>query len=67
MTRGDPVVTEDGLTIFFRSNHNGGYDIYTATRATTLDVFGPATLVPNVSASVSSDGPSWISPYGSTK
>ncbi len=61
---GDPVVTEDGLTIFFRSNRDGGYDIYTATRATTLDVFGPATLVPNVSVADAADGPSWISPDG---
>lgn len=63
---GDPVVTADGLTIYFRSDRPaafGGYNIYTATRTDLGDTFGPATLVPNVNTSAD-DGPSWISPDG---
>lgn len=63
---GDPVVTPDGLTIYFRSNRPaviGGYNIYVATRATTADPFGNAQLVPNVNTA-SDEGASWISPDG---
>lgn len=60
---GDPVITPDGLTIYFRSDRPsaaGGFNIYTATRATPTGTFGPATLVPNVNTD-DDDGPSWIS------
>lgn len=60
---GDPVVTPDGLTIYFRSDRPaalGGYNIYTATRPDLGDTFGPATLVPNVNTPAE-EGPSWIS------
>ncbi len=63
---GDPVLSSDGLTIYFRSNRAGGpgqFDIYVATRSTTASAFGSPVLVPNISSSVD-DGPSWISPDG---
>lgn len=63
---GDPVVTPDGLTIYFRSDRPsaiGGYNIYTATRPDLGDTFGPAMLVPNINTPAE-EGPSWISPDG---
>lgn len=63
---GDPVVTPDGLTIYFRSDRVaafGGFNVYTASRATTADAFGPVSIVPNVNTDAD-DGPSWISPDG---
>jgi Tol biopolymer transport system component len=44
----DPWVSNDGLRIYWnsiRSGGVGGHDIYTASRATTADPFGAATLV----------------------
>lgn len=61
---GDPVVSSDGLTMYFRSNRAaviGGYNIYVATRAATIDPFGNVQLVPNVNTAAD-DGASWISP-----
>ena len=43
---GDPVITADGLTLYFRSDRAAAFasfNIYVATRATTSDPFGPAT------------------------
>jgi Tol biopolymer transport system component len=61
---GDPVVTPDGLTIYFRSDRPasiGGYNIYVATRTDVADAFGNVQLVPNVNTAAD-EGPSWISP-----
>ena len=63
---GDPVITADGLTIYFRSDRAGTnalFNIWTASRHTTSDPFGPATEVPNVS-SAGNDGPSDLSSDG---
>ena len=62
----DPVLTTDGLTIYFRSTRSGGpglNDIYSATRLDTAAVFGPATPVPGVNTAMS-EGPNWVSPDG---
>ena len=62
----DPALSPDGLTIYWRSDRPGGLgasDIYTATRASLTDAFGPATHVANVSSS-SDDGVSWVSADG---
>jgi Tol biopolymer transport system component len=61
---GDPVVTPDGLTIYFRSDRAatvGGYNVYVATRADVGDAFSDVQLVPNVNTDAD-EGPSWISP-----
>lgn len=61
---GDPVVTPDGLTIYFRSDRPasiGGYNIYVATRTDVADAFSNVQLVPNVNTEAD-EGPSWISP-----
>ncbi|HTL33241.1 MAG TPA: hypothetical protein VL326_08960 [Kofleriaceae bacterium] len=63
---GDPAVTPDGLTIYFRSDvpaARAGFNIYVATRQTTATAFGAPTIVPNVNTDAD-DGPSWISPDG---
>jgi hypothetical protein len=63
---GDPVVTGDGLTIYYRSDAPAAiarFNIYVATRASTTDPFGAPQLVPNVNTPAD-DGPSWISPNG---
>jgi hypothetical protein len=63
MDDGDPVVSADGLTIYFRSNRPAaiaGFNIHVATRASTADAFGTPVLVDNVN-SAADDGPSWIS------
>jgi hypothetical protein len=49
----DPIVSIDGLTLFFHSNRPGGLggsgsDLWQATRAAPIDDFAPASLVPVV-------------------
>jgi hypothetical protein len=60
---GDPVLSADGLTLFFRSDRAAGFgsfNIFVATRSTTADEFGAPVLVDNVNSD-GEDGPSWIS------
>jgi Tol biopolymer transport system component len=61
-----PVVSADGLEIFFASNRaansNGRNDIWHATRASTADGFGMATEVTELSGTATEDFPTWISP-----
>jgi len=48
-----PVLSADGLSIWFTSNRPGGaggYDVWTATRATVRSPWGVPTLVPGVSS-----------------
>lgn len=67
---GSPVVTEDGLTIFFANGPTGGYDTWTATRAQPFNAFGAATLLPaplNANGGgAGEDAVAWISPDGTT-
>lgn len=61
-----PVVSGDGLTIFFSSTRPGGtgnIDVWTSTRASPDDAFGPPADVGAASSS-SKDIPDWISPDG---
>jgi hypothetical protein len=61
-----PVVSADGLTIFFSSTRPGGLgniDVWTAARASSGDPFGTPMDVGAVSSS-SKDIPDWISPDG---
>jgi Tol biopolymer transport system component len=62
----DPVVSADGLTIYFSSDRPGGagdLDIWMATRATTNDGFGAATDVSELNTSAP-EWPSRLSPDG---
>lgn len=60
-----PVVSNDGLEIFFASNRSstsgGRNDIWHATRSSPTDGFGTATKVTELSADTTEDFPTWIS------
>ncbi|WP_394833836.1 hypothetical protein LVJ94_45755 [Pendulispora rubella] len=59
---GSPVISSDGLTIFFASKRptSVDYDIWTATRASATGTFSKPTRVPSLSTAYS-DSPTWIS------
>jgi Tol biopolymer transport system component len=67
----NPVLTADGLTIYFSSKQLAGggagtnYHIWTAHRSTTADGFGQSTSVTELNTS-GTDVPGWISPDGCT-
>jgi hypothetical protein len=63
---GHPVLTADGLTIYWSSTRADGgaqgvTDIWTATRGSTAGVFGTPTRVPQLS-STSAESVSWVAP-----
>jgi hypothetical protein len=62
-----PVVSKDGLTLYFASDQTVagfmGHNIYVAKRATTALDFGVPALVPNVNGDAD-EQPSWISGDG---
>ena len=63
---GDPVISPDGLTLYFRSDRpadNAGFTIWMASRAAAGDAFGAPVQVPAVS-SAGAEGPSWLSVDG---
>jgi Tol biopolymer transport system component len=63
---GDPVISADGLALFFRSDRAAplaGSNIYVATRATTAERFGAPSLVDAVSSNAH-EGPTWLSADG---
>jgi hypothetical protein len=63
---GDPVITPDGLTLYFRSDRPGigsGFNVWTASRASTGDAFGAPVELAGVNSDLN-EGPSWISPDG---
>lgn len=59
-----PALTEDELRIYFRRTVDGEPDIYTASRSTALDGFGPATKVPGLSEPGVNEVPNWASADG---
>ena len=65
-----PVLSADGLTIYFDSNRPGGaggLDIWFATRASTSAAFGTPVNASTSSPALNSagdDNPTWISPDG---
>ena len=63
-----PVVTRDGLRIFWASNRadlgaKGDYDIWTATRTSPTGPFGAVSNVAELDT-VKLESPSWVSPDG---
>jgi Tol biopolymer transport system component len=59
-----PALTQDELRIFFRRTVAGEPDIYTASRTTAQDGFGPATPVPVAAVAGIDEVPNWVSPDG---
>jgi hypothetical protein len=61
-----PIVTKDGLTLFFGSDAKAalaGINVYVATRPSTAVDFGAPTLLTSVSSG-SDDQPTWVSVDG---
>jgi WD40 repeat protein len=63
-----PVISADGLRIYLASDRadpsaKGGYEVWTATRASKTDAFGTPVLVPEL-GSAFTDVPRWISSDG---
>jgi hypothetical protein len=58
-----PVLSQDGLEIFFQSNRAdiADFNIYHATRSTPSDGFGAASVVTEL-ADPADDYPTWLSP-----
>jgi streptogramin lyase len=63
----NPVLTPDGLRIYWSSDRTDGggtsRDIWTATRASTSDPFGNLARVPELNSDYA-ESPNWISPDG---
>lgn len=58
-----PVLSADGLEILFARQLSGSSaDIYRATRTSATGTFGAAALVTELSDSMASDRPNWLSP-----
>lgn len=58
-----PVLSSDGLTIWFASDRAGNHDVYVSTRPTTSDPWGAPSPVTELNSS-SWDGPFWVSGDG---
>ena len=61
---GQPIVSPDGLSLYFASGVNGNYDVWVATRLDTLGAFSNLHPVENVSLETANDVPSWVSRDG---
>jgi Tol biopolymer transport system component len=61
-TDDNPIVSADGLTIYFASTRAGSADIYKATRMSRTQPFGPSALVGGLSEAGSDENQHWISP-----
>jgi hypothetical protein len=60
---GDPALSADGLTLYFRSDRpaaHAGYNVFVARRTTPTGVFDPPVEVGELN-SAGDDGPSWLS------
>lgn len=58
-----PMVTADGLTLYWSAFRSGAGDIYTATRSSTSSSFGSPAIVANVNTA-SEEEPTWINATG---
>jgi hypothetical protein len=67
----NPVLTADGLTIYFSSKNTAGstpataYDIWMAHRSTAQDGFGQPKNITELNSS-GGDAPTWVAPDGCT-
>lgn len=65
---GTPRFTEDELTVYFDGERDGGlgrFDLYTATRKSIDDDFGPPTPIPGVNSAINDFAPN-LTPDGLT-
>ncbi len=65
-----PVVTADGLMLYFVNGTTGDYDVWVATRSSVSVSFGAPQLVAAPinfnGGGVGEDSPAWVSPDGTT-
>jgi hypothetical protein len=59
----NPVLTADGLTVYYASNRSGATSVYVAHRSSLTTAFSAPALVPELSTNAPSY-PSWISTDG---
>lgn len=62
---GNPMMTSDGLAIYFDSNRSGNNELYVATRTSPTAAFSTPTPIGELS-SAGADSDAWISPDGHT-
>jgi Tol biopolymer transport system component len=60
-----PMLTGDGLTLYFSSKRTGTNDIYVTTRASVSGNFAPPTALGELNTA-DDEGPAWISSNGCT-
>jgi WD40-like Beta Propeller Repeat len=56
-----PVLSADGLSIYFASDAGGYYRVYVATRGSTSGFFGAPTVLPAFDLGASNNKPGWLS------
>jgi hypothetical protein len=61
-----PVVSRDGLTIYFGARAAGDTQIHVSIRRSTDDPFGPGDPVPSLASSALVNIPTWLSADGCT-
>jgi hypothetical protein len=59
-----PMLSSDGLTIYFDSQLGGGGDLYQATRGSPDAAFGPAEPISELNTSAFRDSDPWVSADG---
>jgi hypothetical protein len=61
----NPVLSDNGLTIYYANDATGAFDLFTATRANLTASFSTPQLVPGVSSPANDVDP-WVAPDGHT-
>jgi hypothetical protein len=59
---GNPMLSADGLELYFDSNRTGDSELYLATRARADEPFSTPQIIPELASPGSNDGDMWISP-----
>ena len=59
---GNPMLSLDGLVLYFDSARSGDTDLYRATRLSPSAAFGPPTLIGELASAATADSDTWISP-----
>jgi len=59
---GNPMLSADGLELYFSSNRTGDNELYLSTRATVGDAFGPPVAITELAGIGFDDQDPWISP-----
>lgn len=63
---GNPMLSADGLELFFNSNRTADNELYVSVRASTADPFPAPTPITELNAATTDEQDPWISPDGRT-